>query len=365
VSDVVPTPRRATADAFPVDAFAERSASVTLVVPALDEADNIARTVDAAVQARDAGVLDEVIVVDGGSTDTTAAEARTAGARVVRAGEVYPESGPVLGKGDTMLRALGVVDTDVVAFMDADLQGDLGAVVRGLVGPLVAHSADSPGGNGSSGPMGPGGIVDDGRMPLAFVKGSFHRIAPDGAEPTDPFDGGRVTEMVARPLLNLWRPDLAGFYQPLSGQVAGRTALLRSLPILTGYAVEIGMLLDVVDRVGLGAVVEVDLGTLRNRPRSSIALAPMAQEVLYGFARRVFPSGGRPRWRPYFRPGDVDADLPVANIVERPPIDPFSALGDAVSLPSALGRSAGQPTTAYAKASFSVRQPADGETRFR
>jgi glucosyl-3-phosphoglycerate synthase len=336
---VVPPPRRVTASSFPVDAFVGRNASATLVVPALDEAATIAHTVEAAIRMQQAGVLDEVLVVDGGSQDDTVTEAKGAGARVAIAADIFPETGPVLGKGDTMWRALAVVETDVVAFVDADIDGDLETVIRGLLGPLVTTSV----GNGSAGNEDDAGTTSDNWAATVskseprteFVKGSFHRVAPDGASETDPFDGGRVTEMVARPLLNLWRPDLAGFYQPLSGQVAGRTPLLRSLPVLTGYAVEIGMLLDVVDRVGLGAVVEADLGSLRNRPRTSAALAPMAQEVLYGFVRRVLPSAARPRWRPYSRPvrerGDLgDTAIPdlggiPANIVERPPIDPFGA----------------------------------------
>jgi glucosyl-3-phosphoglycerate synthase len=293
-------PRRLAADAFPVEAFAGRSRSVTLVVPAYDEAEGIARTAGAGVRLRDQGVLDQVVVVDGGSLDDTAARAAEAGATVVEAAAVRPDVGPVLGKGDSLWRSLDVVETDVVVFLDADLQGDIEAFVRGLAGPLVAGWETDH---------------DDDRG-TAFVKGAFHRLAPDGADPADPYDGGRVTELMARPLLNLWRPDLATFYQPLGGQVAGRVELLRSIPFLTGYAVEIALLVDVVDRVGLDRVAEVDLGTLRNRPRATRDLAPMAQEVLYGFARRVLPPGDLPAWRPYVRPG---FDPAPTTVVERPP----------------------------------------------
>lgn len=302
----MPTIRRATAADYPVEAFASRTVSATLVVPARDEAANVAQTVMAAEVMRKLEVVDRVLVVDGGSTDETALEAELAGADVVAAADLQPGFGPVLGKGDSLWRALGAVDTDVVAFLDADLEGDVGKFVRGLVGPLVLD-----GGTGGA----PGGAG------VQFVKGAFHRLDPDGAQPGDPFDGGRVTEMVARPLLNLWRPDLAGFYQPLGGQVAARTELLWSLPLLTGYAVEMAMLVDVVDRVGLDAVVEVDLGTLRNRPRSTAALAPMAQEVLYAFASRVLPDEAVPGWSPYVRPrrdGGPPAPDP-ATVVERPP----------------------------------------------
>jgi glucosyl-3-phosphoglycerate synthase len=316
---VVPTPRRTTAAAFPTEVFAKRCVSVALLIPTLDEAETVGATVSAGVRLRDQGVLDEVVVVDGGSADSTVDEARAAGARVVDADGIYPETGPVLGKGDTLWRGLGAMDVDVVAFLDADLQGDVEAMIRGLLGPMVVDPEAVPGLNG-------------GAPPVEFVKGAFRRIAPDGASPSDPFDGGRVTEMVVRPLLNLWRPDLAGFYQPLSGQVAGRTGLLRSLPMLTGYALEIGMLLDVVEAVGFRSVVEVDLGTVRNRPRPTGELAPMAQEVLYGFARRVLPTAARPRWRPYARPArpgetsldQMEMELLPSTVVERPPIDPFS-----------------------------------------
>jgi glucosyl-3-phosphoglycerate synthase len=294
------TPRCPTAADYPVEAFAGRSRTVTLVVPAWNEAAAIGATAAAGVRLRDAGVLDEVVVADGGSTDDTAALAGKAGATVVDAAGIRPDLGPLRGKGDSLWRALHVVDTEVVVFLDADLQGDLEAFVRGLAGPLVA--GDPAGGDRG----------------VAFVKGAFHRVMPDGADPADPYDGGRVTELVARPLLNLWRPDLAAFYQPLGGQVAGTTALLRSIPFLTGYAVEIGMLVAVVDAVGLDRVVEVELGTVRNRPRPTADLAPMAQEVLYGFARRVLPAGAQPAWRPYVHPA---LDHAPTTVVERPPQD--------------------------------------------
>jgi glucosyl-3-phosphoglycerate synthase len=196
-----------------------------------------------------------------------------------------------------MWRALAVVDTDVVVFLDADLAADHAALVAGLAGPLLEQRG------------------------VRFVKGAFHREHPDFVEEEHPFDGGRVTELMARPLVNLLRPDLAGFYQPLGGQVAADTALLRELPLFTGYAVEIGMLVDVIDRVGLAAVAEVNLGALRNRPRPTAELAPMAQEVLYGFLLRVAPEVLTSGWQPYRRPRyEGGYDEAAARVVERPPL---------------------------------------------
>ena len=254
-----------------------------------------------ALRAR--GVVDQVLALAGDSDDGTEAAAAAAGATVVDVGACLLPTEPVLGKGDAMWRGLSQVTTDVVAFVDADLAVDLEALVCGLVGPLVTPA-------------------NEGVVAPRFVKGAFRRHHPDFVTDDDPYDGGRVTEMVARPLLNLFRPDLAGIVQPLGGQVAGETALLRSVPFLTGYAVEIGMLLDVVDRVGVDAVAQVDLGDLVNRPRSTGELAPMAQEVLYGFLLRTDPELVDAGWRPHVHPR-IDGTLAAspAVVVERPSLD--------------------------------------------
>ena len=283
-------------------ASSERGVSVTVCVPARNEAARIELTAAALVAARDAHIVDEVLVLGGDSEDDTDERAAAVGATVCDVSTIRPDAGPVLGKGDAMWRALSVVTTDVVAFVDADLRVDVQALVCGLIGPLVT--------------------VAGAASPVGFVKGAFRRHHPDFITEEDPYDGGRVTETVARPLINLLRPDLSGFYQPLGGQVAGDVALLRSIPILTGYAVEIAMLIDVVDRIGLAGVVEVDLGDLENRPRSTTELAPMAQEVLYGFLQRVSPDTVHDGWQPYVRPrfaGGVDHGS--GTVVERPPVD--------------------------------------------
>ena len=282
---------------------ARRERSVTVCAPARNEVATIGRTVAGLVALRERGVVDHVLVLAGDSRDGTEAAARSAGATVIDVETCRVSSEPVLGKGDAMWRGLSEVTTDVVAFVDADLAVDLEALVCGLVGPLVT-------------PTPSGGVVP------RFVKGAFRRHHPDFVTDDDPYDGGRVTEMVARPLLNLLRPDLVGIVQPLGGQVAGDTSLLRSVPFLTGYAVEIGMLLDVVDRVGVDAVAQVDLGDLVNRPRSTGELAPMAQEVLYGFLLRTSPELVAGGWRPYVHPR-IDGTLArsAALVVERPPLD--------------------------------------------
>ena len=151
----MPTPRRAAAADYSVEPFADRTVTATLVVPVRDEATSVAHTVMAAGVMQKLDVIDRVLVVDGGSSDDTMLEAELAGADVVAAADLWPELGPVLGKGDALWRALAMVDTDVVAFLDADLEGDIGRFVRGLVGPLVLGGAETQ-----------------------FVKGSFLANAP-------------------------------------------------------------------------------------------------------------------------------------------------------------------------------------------
>lgn len=284
------------AGAFDEGVLAGRDASVAAVLVARNEAATIGAALRPLGDLLRRGLLDELVVIDGGSTDATIDIATAEGAEVVDAASILTRFGPVLGKGDSMWRALAAVRSDVVAFLDADLQGAYDEFVIGLFGPLLVHR--------------------DAR----FVKGCFRRIR-SGEDAPRAFDGGRVTELVARPLLNLLRPDLARFYQPLGGQVAGRTADLRSIPVLTGYAVEISMLAEVVDRFGADAVVESDLGTVVNRERTFEELVPMSQEVLFGLLRRTEHDLV---WVPYTRPlpdGYAVSAPESHKVTLRPPVD--------------------------------------------
>jgi glucosyl-3-phosphoglycerate synthase len=277
------------------DDLRRRDATVGVVLVARNEAGTIGDAVASIRTLHDRDLIDRLVVIDGGSTDGTQDAARAAGAEVVAAADVLASFGPVLGKGDSMWRAVAAVETDVLAFLDADLTGDYAGYVVALVGPLLTDPA------------------------TRFVKGGFRRTR-HGEQAPRHLDGGRVTEMVARPLLNLLRPDLAAFYQPLGGQVAARRADLASIPVLTGYAVEISMLATAVDRWGRHAVVEADLGSVVNRERTVEELVPMAQEVMYGLL-----SGERPpvAWRPYTRPtpGGVMVEVHPHAVVVRPPIE--------------------------------------------
>jgi glucosyl-3-phosphoglycerate synthase len=232
-----------------------KSATVALVLPAREVAETIGPIAATAARLRDAGLLDEVLVVDAGSRDGTAEVAEEAGLWVVQEDELSPELGPALGKGDAMWRAQRTLDSDIVAFADADTEGFGEHFVTGLLGPLLCDPT------------------------VALVKGRFRRpfraagtLLPDG--------GGRVTELMARPLLNLHAPELAVFDQPLAGETAARRELLEQLPFSAGYGVEIAMLIDAWRMVGLDALAQVDLGARQNRHQSLRELSAMAYAVL-------------------------------------------------------------------------------------
>lgn len=252
---------------FPL-ASLPRTARVSVVIPAKQVADTIAgvltRTVGPLLEA---GLVDEVVVIDAGSTDGTAAIAAAHGARVVQQDEVRPDVGRCQGKGDAMWRALQVTDGEIVAFLDGDTADPTPAHLAGILGPLLTDDA------------------------VAMVRGCFDRPYRGRDGTLEPHAGGRVTELVARPLLNLHLPLLAGFRQPLAGEFAARRSLLARLPFPVGYGVEIATLIDAVRLVGLDAVAEVDLGTRQNRHQPLRDLTPMAYAVLCAVERRLARGG--------------------------------------------------------------------------
>jgi glucosyl-3-phosphoglycerate synthase len=276
-------------DDFPLDVLERREATVSVCLPARDEEATVAGALAPLVDLRDRDLIDQVaVVVDG--DDRTAEIAGAAGAEVLRTDELG--EGPALGKGDAVWRAIPELRGDVVVLLDADLQSIDDGYVRGLAGPLLAD---------------PG---------LQLVKGSFVRPSSAGGVER-PVGGGRVTELLARPVLSLFYPELAALRQPLSGQVGVRRDWLASLPLWTGYALEIGMLLETWKRAGSEAIAEIDLGVLVNASQPLADLGPMAYAVLLAVARQLEREGrledaGSP---PFVFPGGARDVEPV----ERPP----------------------------------------------
>jgi len=248
---------------FPVtDLVRAKRGSVTVVIPTRETAGTIAGTVAELVVLRDLGLVDQILVVDADSADGTAAAATDAGAEVVRESELVPSVGPVRGKGDAMWRALAAATGEFVVYVDGDA-ADFGRhYVTGLLGPLFTLPSKS------------------------FVKGLYRRPFRQG-ENEAPAGGGRVTELTAKPLLARLVPELSGFEQPLAGEVAARRSLLDAIPFNTGYGVEIAMLVEVWDRVGLEGMAQVGLGTKRNTHQDLIALNGMANEVIAGLAETL------------------------------------------------------------------------------
>jgi glucosyl-3-phosphoglycerate synthase len=236
--------------------------STTLIFPARNVAGTIGTilSIVAELQAQ-TGLPDQVIVVDADSPDGTADIARAHGAEVYSENELMRGYGPAQGKGDAMWRSLSVARGDIVMFSDADTTDFRDFFVYGTLGPLLADPA------------------------VQFCKAAYRRPYTAGEESV-PDGGGRVTELMAKPLINLLYPELAGFVQPLAGEFAGRRELLSAVPFFTGYGVEIGMLIDVFAEVGLAGMAQVDLGTRQNRHQTLTDLTRMSSIVLRTVAMR-------------------------------------------------------------------------------
>ena len=253
-------------------------AGIGVCLVARDEAEQIGSSLDQLVPLREGGGIEEVYVVDGGSVDGTDAIAVERGAVLLRAAELMPGFGPVLGKGDSVWRALSAMPHDVLVFLDADIDGD-------LAGKAMALAA--PGGVGRGRP-GQGVVPADVGPPDQWG---------DGPVTTSE---GRITELVARPLLAALAPDLARFRDPLGGQIAIRRQVALRIPIVTRYGLEIGMLFDVPAAAGPGSVVEVDLGLLHHRSRPDDRLLPASRDVLATVVSEGAAPGGADRSRHRF-----------------------------------------------------------------
>ena len=276
---------------------AERETTVSICLPARDEAATIGPILTQLVPLREQGVVDQIVVVDH-STDGTSEIARALGVEVHDQERLAPELGPVLGKGDAMWRALRVLDGEVICFLDADSEQFGAHFACGLLGPI---------------------LCGDG---ISFVKGFYRRPFRVG-ETTFPDGGGRVTELTARPLLNLFYPDLAAVRQPLAGEIAARRDLLEQLPFATGYGVDIGLLIDAYTLAGLDAIAQVDLDVRQNDHQALRDLGPMAYAVLRTVALRLEREGRlRGPLPATFTPADSDSPHPAAapEPVERPPL---------------------------------------------
>ncbi|RII13711.1 Glucosyl-3-phosphoglycerate synthase [Streptomyces sp. YIM 130001] len=294
-----------------LDAKAGRGSRISVVLPALDEQATvgaIVSTIRRELMSPAVPLVDELVVIDSGSRDRTAEVAAAAGARVVHRDAILPRIPALPGKGEVLWRSLLVTGGDIVCFVDADLREFSADFVRGIVGPLLTDPD------------------------VQFVKAMYDRPLGEVADEDHGGDpggdqGGRVTELVARPLLNLHWPQLAGFVQPLGGEYAVRRSLLEQLPFPVGYGVELGLLVDALHTVGLDALAQVDVGVRKHRHQDSRALGRMAAAI-YRTAQLRLARGHlvRPRltqfergpggFEPHTRPVDTEERPPMGNLAE-------------------------------------------------
>jgi glucosyl-3-phosphoglycerate synthase len=247
-------------------ALMAREGTASVCLPARDCALTIGPIVELLAGLRERGAIDQLVVIDGGSSDETVAIATDAGASVYAESSLMAAYGPVEGKGDAMWRSLSVLDGDLVCFLDADVLEFSAHYAIGLLGPLIEFDE------------------------IEFVKAYYRRPFRQG-EMVLADGGGRVNHLLARPALAIFYPALAGVRQPLAGEVAARRSLLEALPFATGYGVEIAMLLDVLEQVGLEGMAQVDLDTHHNSHQPLLELTSMAYSVLAQIASRLERDG--------------------------------------------------------------------------
>jgi glucosyl-3-phosphoglycerate synthase len=268
---------------------AKRSTSVSVCIPARNEEPTVGAIVETIrSQLVDGlGLVDEIVVVDDHSSDRTGAEAAAAGARVVAAAEVLSAHGRGHGKGEALWKSLHASTGEVVVWCDADVRDFDPRFITGLLGPLLTD------------------------RDVGFVKGFYER--PDDGQVRG---GGRVTELVARPLLTMLFPHLSAIVQPLSGEYGGRRRVLEQVPFVEGYGVDIALLIDIAARFGVGSLAQVDLGQRIHRNRPLHELSPMAAQVMQAALRRASPELTPERFT--MRPPDLE---PVEIAYrERPPL---------------------------------------------
>jgi glucosyl-3-phosphoglycerate synthase len=245
-----------------------RNLKISLCLPALNEEKTIGQEIVIlkAELCDRYPLLDEIAVIDSGSTDKTCEIAASFGADVYVASEHLPEYGRQEGKGENLWKALYLLRGDIIVYVDADIKNIHPRFVYGLVGPLI-QDAD-----------------------VHYVKAFYDRpIAYSGV--LRPTGGGRVTEILVRPLFSLFYPELAAILQPLSGEYAGRRSILERIPFPVGYGVETGMLIEIYQQLGLYAFAQTDLDQRVHRNQETIALGRMAFGVLRTFISRLQREG--------------------------------------------------------------------------
>jgi glycosyltransferase involved in cell wall biosynthesis/nucleotide-binding universal stress UspA family protein len=283
----------------------ERGVTISLALPALNEEETVGDIIRAnqRVLVEQVPLLDEIILMDSNSTDQTRQIAADLGVPVYIHQEVLPQYGPRIGKGEALWKSLYCTKGDIIIWVDTDIRNFHPRFVYGLIGPLLQ------------------------RPNLKFVKGFYRRPLKVGTE-LKPGRGGRVTELTARPLLNLFYPELSGIIQPLSGEYGGRREILDKVPFSSGYGVEIGLLIDVFEKYTLYAFAQVDLleRIHKNQPLSNLSMMSFA--IIQALIRKIEQRYQQPMLEDVNRtmkiiryaPGHYYLDVEEIAELERPPM---------------------------------------------
>ena len=253
-----------------VDAKNEKGVRISLCLPTWNEEKTIAKELvimTSELKTR-YPLLDEILIIDSGSKDRTMEIAKEFGAKAYKASDILPDHGNFRGKGENLWKALYVAQGDIIVYLDADIKNVHHKFVYGLLGPLL--------------------IKDN----IKFSKAFYDRpIALDDDKGLRPTGGGRVTELVIRPLFSLFFPELTQIMQPLSGEYAGFREIFEKIPFPIGYGVETSMILDIYQNWGLDVVAQVDLDQRIHRNRSTKSLGKMAFVIMQTFINRTVELG--------------------------------------------------------------------------
>ncbi len=304
----------------------KRGLKISLCLPALNEEATIGTIITTLKSSLydDTRLIDEIVVIDSASTDRTREISKDAGAKVFMHKDVMPSLGTYKGKGEALFKSLFVLEGDIIVWIDADIKNMDPRFVYGLIGPLLRNQN------------------------ILFTKGFYVRPILSGND-LKPVGGGRVTELLARPLINAFYPELAGFIQPLAGEYAGFKHVLTQIPFPAGYGVEISMLISLLNLIGIDAMAQVDLELRIHRNQRLTDLSKMSFGILQTFLRRLQENHRialkDPLNAEYFQSllssGVSKLDKVIIDDNERPPLTSVNTISEAQT-PSAVKVAADQ-----------------------
>ncbi|MBE0478757.1 glucosyl-3-phosphoglycerate synthase [Candidatus Aerophobetes bacterium] len=248
-----------------VDLKEKKGLKISLGFPTLNEEETIEKEVKVMKDELQTNypLIDEIAIIDSGSTDNTVKVAREAGAKVYLSSECLPRHGYLKGKGENLWNSLYLLEGDIILWIDADIKNIHPKFAYGILGPLLEFDE------------------------IVYVKAFYERPIKMGTNKLRRTGGGRVTEILVRPLLSNFYPELSGFFQPLSGEYAGRREILEKIPFRVGYGVETGLLIDIYEQCGLFSLAQVDLDRRIHRNRSLDDLGRMSFAILHTFFTRL------------------------------------------------------------------------------